>query len=196
MKGAVVGMAIGAAIKGIVGAMSQGGAGANTTTQNTNGTTPSATSTAIPNQSGALSVVLDVAKRIWALPNTIIGAAYGGVGMLFGATPVWDANAGILRFINMPKWMMPTAMSFGHVQVFGPGAYQNLDGSLALNRFNIPIVTEETLHTRQAEILGPLYLPAHAVSMGASLISGGGTHNNNLLEMGPERGKSSWPVGN
>ncbi|BFM12486.1 hypothetical protein R50072_26390 [Simiduia litorea] len=140
-----------------------------------------------------LSVVGDVLKRIWALPNTIIGAVYGGIGMIFGATPVWDSDAGILRFTDMPTWMMPSAMSFGHVQVFGPGAYKNPDGTPALNRFGVSVVTEETLHTRQAEVLGPLYLPLHAVAMSASLLSGGGTHNNNVLEMGPERGRSPWP---
>jgi len=142
---------------------------------------------------GFIKGALDVVGKIWALPNTLIGAVYGGVGTLFGATPVWDSAAGILRFTNMPQWMMPTAMSFGHVQVFGPGAYKNSDGTFALNRFGIPVVREETLHTRQAEILGPFYLPLHAVGMGSSILTGGGTHNNNLLEQGPERGSSPWP---
>ncbi len=62
---------------------------------------------------------------------------------------------------NMPGWMMPSAMSFGHVQVFGPGSYKNPDGPFALNRFGVPVVTEETLHTRQAEALGPFYLPRY-----------------------------------
>jgi hypothetical protein len=113
--------------------------------------------------------------------------------MLFGATPVWDSAAGILRFTNMPGWMMPSAMSFGHVQVFGPGYYKYPDGTFVPNRFGIPVVQEETLHTRQAEILGPLYLPLHGIGMGASILTGGGTHNNNLLEMGPERGVGPWP---
>ena len=142
---------------------------------------------------GFFDGVLDVVGKIWALPNTIIGLAYGGAGMLFGATPVWDSAAGILRFTNMPEWMMPTAMSLGHVQVFGPGSYKNPDGTYALNRFGVSIVREETLHTRQAEILGPLYLPLHGLSMGESLLTGGGTHSNNLLEYGPERGSGAWP---
>ena len=143
--------------------------------------------------SGLARRVLNVVGKIWALPNTLIGLAYGGVGTLFGATPVWGSQAGILRFTSMPGWMMPSAMSFGHVQVFGPGSYRNPDGTFALNRFGVPVVTEETLHTRQAEILGPFYLPLHAIGMGSSILTGGGTHNNNLLEQGPERGISPWP---
>lgn len=88
---------------------------------------------------------------------------------------------------------MGSAMSLGHVQIYGKGWYKNPDGSFALNRFGVPVVTEENLHTRQAEWLGPAYLPLHMISMGASLISGGGTHNNNLLEMGPERNRGPWP---
>jgi hypothetical protein len=140
-----------------------------------------------------LSFFRGVLKRIWALPNTIIGLAYGGIGMIFGAKPVWDSSAGILRFTNMPRWMMPSALSLGHVQVFGKGYYQNQDGTDAVNRFSVPVVTEETLHTRQAEVLGPLYLPLQGLSMGVSLLTGGGTHDNNLLEMGPERNNGPWP---
>ncbi len=145
------------------------------------------------NGGGFLKGALNVIGKVWALPNTLVGLAYGGVGMLFGATPVWDSLAGILRFTNMPEWMMPSAMSFGHVQVFGPGSYKNPDGSFALNRFGVPFVTEETLHTRQAEILGPFYLPLHAVGMSSSILTGGGTRNNNLLEQGPECGVGPWP---
>jgi hypothetical protein len=130
------------------------------------------------------------ARHVWALPNTAVGLVYGGTGMLFGATPVWDANDTILRFKDMPGWLMPSAMSMGHVQVYGPGVHGQL------NRFGVPIVMEENLHTRQAEILGPTYFPLHGLSMFGSLISGGGTHDRNLLEIGPERGRGPWPWSN
>lgn len=55
------------------------------------------------------------------------------------------------------------------------------------------VILEETLHTRQAETLGPLYLPLHGLSMGASILTGGGTHGNNILEAGPMRGTGPWP---
>lgn len=139
--------------------------------------------------SGTLSTV----GNVWAMPNTAVGLVYGAVGLPFGAKPVWDSNDAILRFTNMPGWLMPSAMSLGHVQVYGPGTYQNADGSPALNRFGVPVVREETLHTRQAEVLGPLYLPLHILSIGGSLLTGGGTHDNNPVERGPERGVTPWP---
>lgn len=146
---------------------------------------------AVPNAAGKMALsgkgggffsgVRDVIGRIWALPNTLIGLAYGGIGTLFGAPPVWNSQDGILEFKNMPEWMMPSAMSLGHVHLFGPNHY-------------IPSVRkEELLHTRQAEILGPFYLPLHALSMGISVLTGGGTHGNNPLEKGPQRGTGPWP---
>lgn len=136
---------------------------------------------------------LRVIGAMWASPNSLVGLAYGGLGVLCGARHDWDASCGILRFVDMPSWLMPTAMSLGHVQVYAGGRCRSADGSPAANRFGIPVVTEETLHTRQAEVLGPLYLPLHALCMLGSLVSGGGTHDHNLLELGPERGRGPWP---
>lgn len=136
---------------------------------------------------------LRIIGTLWALPNTLVGLVYGGLGVLFGARQEWDATGGILRFVDMPSWLMPTAMSLGHVQVYACERCRAADGSLATNRFGIPVAIEETLHTRQAEVLGPLYLPLHALCMLGSVVTGGGTHNHNLLEIGPERGRGPWP---
>jgi len=134
-----------------------------------------------------------VIATLWASPNSLVGLAYGGLGALCGARHEWDASDGILRFVDMPRWLMPTAMSLGHVQVYAGGYCSAADGGTAANRFGIPVVIEETLHTRQAEVLGPLYLPLHALCMLGSIVTGGGTHNHNLLEIGPERGRGPWP---
>lgn len=131
--------------------------------------------------------------RLWASPNSMAGICLGSVGMLFGATPLRDPTIGILCFIDMPRWLMPTAMSLGHVHVYGVGCHRRADGCPALNRFGIATTLEESLHTRQAEILGPFYLPLHALCMIGSILSGGGTHNHNPLEFGPERGRGPWP---
>jgi len=112
--------------------------------------------------------------------------------MLFGAIPEWDRQNGILKFINMPSWMMPSALSLGHVHLFGPNSHMR-NGEFVRNGFQVPVVKEELLHTAQAEILGPFYLPLHAISMAASVVTGSGTHANNPLEMGPEHGTGPWP---
>lgn len=134
-----------------------------------------------------------IAGNIWALPNTSVGLVYGSFGVIFGANPVWNSQDAILYLTDMPDWLMPSAMSLGHVHVYGAGSFKNANGSYELNRFGLTVVSEETLHTRQAEYLGPFYLPLHALSMGVSWISSGHTHNHNLLEMGPERGNGPWP---
>jgi hypothetical protein len=131
--------------------------------------------------------------RLWASPNSLLGLGLGSAGMLFGAQPLWDAATGILCFVNMPAWLMPTAMSLGHVHVYGPGCHSRSDGRPALNRFGVAMTLEESLHTRQSEVLGPFYLPLHALCMIGSMLGGGGTHNHNPLEFGPERGRGPWP---
>ena len=87
---------------------------------------------------------------------------------------------------------MPTAMSLGHVQVFGTGHCRCRNGRFLPNGSGILVVDEENSHTRQAEILGPLHLPLHALAMISSKLTGGGTHDNNLLEIGPRRGRGPW----
>jgi len=136
---------------------------------------------------------LRILGTLWALPNSLVGLIYGAIGVLWGARHEWDATGRILRIVDMPRWLMPTAMSLGHVQVYAGGCCKRADGSPAANRFGVPVVTEETLHTRQAEVLGPLYLPLHALCMLGSVVTGGGTHDHNLLEIGPERGRGPWP---
>ncbi len=136
---------------------------------------------------------LRIIATLWALPNSLVGLVYGGVGLCCGARHEWDASGRILRFVDMPSWLMPTAISLGHVQVYAGGRCKRADGSPAANRFGVPVMIEETLHTRQAEILGPLYLPLHGLCMLVSIIAGGGTHDRNLLEIGPERGRGPWP---
>jgi hypothetical protein len=141
------------------------------------------------------SGAMDIAGRIWAFPNTIIGLAFGGAGTIFGVRPVWDSVNGILHFTDMPSWLTPSSMSFGHAHVYGKESYKKLDGTFEVNRVNIPVVREETLHTSQATVLGSTYLPLYGLSMLGSVVTGGGTHNHNLLEMGPESGRGLWPWG-
>lgn len=136
---------------------------------------------------------LRIIRMFWASPNSLVGLIYGGVGLFYGARVEWHAPGGVLRFVDLPAWLMPTAMSLGHVHVYGEGRCRHADGSPVANRFGVAVVTEENLHTLQAEVLGPLYLPLHGLCMFGSIATGGGTHNHNLLEIGPERGRGPWP---
>ncbi|MCB1613653.1 MAG: hypothetical protein KDI60_18160 [Xanthomonadales bacterium] len=46
--------------------------------------------------------------RLWASPNSLLGLCLGSAGMLFGANPLRDSASGILCFVNMPVWLMPS----------------------------------------------------------------------------------------
>ena len=51
----------------------------------------------------------------------------------------------------------------------------------------IKLGEHEGAHTRQGEVLGPLYLPAHMITMGISITTSKDTHKNNWLEKGPSK---------
>lgn len=124
---------------------------------------------------------------VWAFPNTFLGLVLG----LASRARMEMGEDGILRFLDHP-WL-GTAVSLGHVQIYGRENYRQKDGRWVRNRFGHPVVMEENLHTRQAEVLGPFYLPLHLLFMTLSLKLCGHTHRQNLLEMGPERMAGPWP---
>ena len=145
-------------------------------------------------RSGVLGTVGNVAGAIWNLPNTAIGLAYGGIGHLLGLLAGTDPSArfadGQLQFINNP--LTATAMTLGQVGIYGRlGAYQPETPGRSGERLGF----EEYQHTRQGNVLGPLYLPAHLVfgAAAASIDSARGVRGfleawhgqANLLERGP-----------
>ena len=136
----------------------------------------------------------EIIGRAWSAPNTAIGLAFGGVGMLFGATPHWDSNAAILRFTGMPNALMPTAMSMGSVNVFGRNSPPNSDNNVGVG---VSTGREESLHTVQSRMLGPLYFPAHILGGMISIFTPDqkswnpgfdSWHRNNFMEQGPMHG--------
>ncbi len=101
----------------------------------------------------------DVPGYLWNSPNTVIGLAYGGVQIPFGARPKLGPNG--IEFQNAPL--------------------QNLFGR------DVTLITREqheTAHTYQGEWLGPFYLPAYIAGAAAGEISTGDWHNN-FMENGP-----------
>lgn len=139
-----------------------------------------------------LRIALELSGRLWALPNTVAGLLYGIVSLPFGA--VADRANGVIRFTNMPRWLMRGAMSLGDVNLFGAGHVPDDDNGMGLG---VCVGREEYLHTLQARMLGPLYLPAHLLGGLVSLLTPAamarfpGTdrwHRNNFMEAGPMRG--------
>lgn len=140
-----------------------------------------------------MGVILTVLKKIWALPNTLIGLLYGIIGLFIGAKVHWENDIGVLRFTDMPRNLLGSAISLGHVQLFSVGYFKTLGGSYTPNRLGTPIAEEETWHTRQAEVLGPFYLLFYLAGLLISLATTKTTHHNNFMEKGPENGAGLWP---
>ncbi len=107
----------------------------------------------------AASLVVDVAGKIWTLPNTAIGLAIGGAGLLFGGDPPKIGNNAI-QFSNVP-FFGGGAITFGNTILYGRGVYPGDPWG----RYNgapgvFPIGVHEQAHTYQYEVMGPLYGPA------------------------------------
>ena len=107
---------------------------------------------------GFVRTGLDVLGKIWNAPNTAIGLLYAGVGRLFGGDFSIGNNG--IQLENSPLQRSGYAVTLGNVIVYG--------GGQATPQAYGP---HESQHTIQGQVLGPLYLPANLIGMGASLIS-------------------------
>jgi hypothetical protein len=147
---------------------------------------------ALDTKTSALLGALDVVGKIWALPNTVIGVLYGGLGHVagklgnilgrYGHQPHISFGNNAIQFENNP--LVSTAITIGNVIIYGHGKHCRPDaprygGAHALG-------TEEMQHTFQSQILGPLYLPAHCMMGAAAKLLNGYWHGPiNVLEAGP-----------
>ncbi|MDO6709001.1 RHS repeat domain-containing protein [Photobacterium sp. 1_MG-2023] len=124
----------------------------------------------------SLSVVADVIGKIWALPNTIIGAIYGGVGHivgevgyvfgLFDASPSITVDNNAIQFIDNPFTLSNTAITLGNTISYGRGTGPSKYGSYG--DYSVQFGLHEKAHTYQYQALGPLFLPTYFIGGGIS----------------------------
>lgn len=87
--------------------------------------------------------------HLWALPNTLVGA-------LFGLGGQWRWDPGAEAFIVIGGWM---------AAIFRRLGYAGMSiGDVVLCAYDLPVRSpdvyrHELVHTVQARLLGPLYLP-------------------------------------
>ncbi len=140
---------------------------------------------------------LDVASKIWAGPNTIVGLTYGGIGHLVGLAMNTNPNItfenNAVQFTNNP--LMATAMTFGNAVIYG----QNVSPDSSNVHFlktptDFTVYGEEFRHTLQSQILGPAYFPSHIIGGMTSIFREPHPdllhpvdkwHQNNFMETGP-----------
>jgi RHS repeat-associated protein len=158
---------------------------------------PFLTPTGEANANGGNFSLLDVAGKIWNLPNTAIGLLYGTTGYFVGwgsyglglqtHPPGVGFGDNAIQFSYNPFGYYG-AITLGNVEVFG-GSPNDLaaDG----NRIGL----HEMQHTYQGQLLGPLYLPSNLLGGLAAVLSEGDWHApQNWNEVGPQQHPSKpWP---
>ena len=129
--------------------------------------------------SSLVSGVKDIAGKLWTLPNTIVGLAYGAVGHLvglaLGTNPSISIGHNAIQFHNNPFQPTDTAVTLGNTISYGKsgtgGLLMNETGSYG-NR-NVQFGLHEEAHTYQYQQYGVAFLPAYFASGGIS----GPSHN-------------------
>lgn len=123
-----------------------------------------------------LSVAGDVIGKIWALPNTIIDAIYGGVGHIVGeigyAMGIYDVSPSItfgnnaIQFLDNPFTLPKAAITLGNTISYGQGTGPSEYG--AYGDYSVQIGLHEKAHTYQYQALDPLFLPTYFIRGGMS----------------------------
>ena len=125
---------------------------------------------------GSFKGALDTVGKVWALPNTVVGLVYGGVGHIAGkvgyALGIYDVTPSIsfgnnaIQFHDNPFTLSNTAITLGNTVSYGRGVHPSHYGAYGNPTVNIGL--HEKAHTLQYQVLGPLFLPTYFVSGGVS----------------------------
>jgi hypothetical protein len=151
----------------------------------------------------------DVAAKIWASPNTVLGLAYGGVGYLYGVATGQDVKITLgnnaVQFENMPQSMVDRPFALGNTILYSVydqpkstlySSYTNTYVGVDADGESIyPTVGDhERQHTYQYQKFGPFFIPAYilngavnASKVRESLLSFPG-HRGNDFEIGADKG--------
>ena len=129
---------------------------------------------------------LSLGGKIWTLPNTVLGATYGGLwliaGKIIGTNPTISFSNNAMRFENNP--LADGAVTIGNTISYGGRAGPDVPSPESDGH---TYGDHEKRHTYQAETLGPLYLPATMTSLAAGKVLDGNAHGpSSLMETGPQ----------
>lgn len=101
--------------------------------------------------------VVRLLRGLWTLPTNVLGHSLGALVSASRGTPVGsDAARGRLYRIRMPLVRRLAGVTLGHAILLSPELADGPTGRLVL--------AHELAHTRQHDVLGPLYLPLHGAA--------------------------------
>ncbi|MDZ7925593.1 MAG: RHS repeat-associated core domain-containing protein [Marinagarivorans sp.] len=137
----------------------------------------------------ALGFVGNIVGKIWTLPNTLIGLAYGGVGhvagLVMGTNPQIRFANNAIEFINNPLMVGHGAITFGNTIIYGQNSPPWKGGAYGEQGVNIGL--HEKAHTLQYQVLGPLYGPIYLLN-GGFAGPGGNSFEQSAQDYGSGRG--------
>lgn len=100
-------------------------------------------------------------RGLWTLPTNLFGHLAGfALGRYVGQVRAVSARAWLFELRRVPDAWRYRAVTLGNVVLFRPGTFDTLEGRVVL--------AHELAHTRQHDVLGPLYLPLHAMAQATS----------------------------
>ena len=115
-----------------------------------------------------LNGIIDIAGKIWTLPNTIFGLIYGGVGhilgIFMGLNPSISIGHNAIQFLNNPLQPYGGAITFGNTISYGAGT--GPDDMGAYGDYSVNVGLHEEAHTYQFQVYGIFYGPAYLLSGG------------------------------
>jgi hypothetical protein len=137
----------------------------------------------LPRPRRRLMAPLHMLRALWLLPTNVIGhlaglLVSGGLPRRVGG-PAARAWLYAIRPGTGLGWVV--AVTLGHAILYRPGTFDGRIGHM--------ILAHELAHTRQHDLLGPLYLPLHVLAQATSALLSVGrpprhsrVHDNNPLE--------------
>ena len=117
---------------------------------------------------------LDASGKVWALPYTCLGVAYGLLGHAYGLPRSKDPGVSLgnnaIQFTGNPFVRRNAAFTLGNVIVFGAGSGPSMNGCYGDSAVNVG--RHEQAHTLQYQALGLFFPPAYILAGGFSVPAG------------------------
>lgn len=140
--------------------------------------------------------IADGLGKIWTLPNTIAGLLIGLAALALGARAELSNNAVVFNRVKFLRRAFtlgnvifnPRATFAGHCPTYHSVAHFRRCGDASVLEY-VELARHEEAHTYQYQLLGPLFLPAYALTQ----ILPSPTPFERAADIYAKSGKGWWP---